>query len=327
MKEVYTPERIKTDFLKGDLSKERALALLISLIESSEETIIRTKSIKLLKEIKIQNKKIFDILENLLLSDEDVTIRIAAVNEILNNYLDQGLTPLNWIIDHEKSPLVLKNIFNFFMKSKNSEFQNIKKKILGFFHKFSSKLGISIEESKFFFDLETIFAQNEQFYEINFNSYKYFQKVSDTKRSDPWLVINRKHIEILNLNYFNWKYIKQNEDIIDSFLRLYDLQSYLNSINKYSVNINNFEIPESIGKLTNLKRLILKQNNLNTIPQSISQLQNLKELDLSQNNFEEIPEVINSLKSLEKLNLKKNKINKISESMKLFLRSLKQFQI
>ena len=51
MKESLTPEKIQGDFTIGDLSKENAAKLLISLIESSENTGIRAGSIKALEKI------------------------------------------------------------------------------------------------------------------------------------------------------------------------------------------------------------------------------------------------------------------------------------
>jgi hypothetical protein len=327
MEESYIPEKVRKDYLTGHLNKESAVDLLISLIETSDDTEIRIESINVLRDIKIQNQIIFKILENLILSDESVRVRDSALHEILDNYLEQAKDPIVWIIEHENSPIILRRIFDFFETIDPLEYGFILEKIAIWFRKYSSNLGISIEESRFFLDLEVIFATDKPNYEINYSSYKFFQKLSDIKGDDPWLLIKKKHVEALNLNYFNWKYIKDNQDVMNSFLNLYDLNTYLETLKKYDLDLNAFDLPTSIGKLTNLKKLILKKNNLKDLPNSIVNLQNLNILDLSQNLLNEIPSFVSSFKSLEKLNLKNNNIQTIPEDMKPFLNSLKEFRI
>ena len=147
------------------------------------------------------------------------------------------------------------------------------------------------------------------------------------KNGEPWLVIKNKHVEILDFNYFNWKWVKENLDIVSSLYKFKYLDVYFNSINEYNLDTNNLiKIPETIGKLKYLKKLILKRNHLNYLPESIGKLTSLKELDLSYNKFYEIPQIISTIKSLEKLNLKGNKIQKIPETMKSFLNSLMKFK-
>ena len=54
MKESLTPEKIEKELLNGNLGKENAVKQLISLIEGSENTIIRVESIEALERINIQ---------------------------------------------------------------------------------------------------------------------------------------------------------------------------------------------------------------------------------------------------------------------------------
>ena len=83
------------------------------------------------------------------------------------------------------------------------------------------------------------------------------------------------------------------------------------------------ELPPEIGKLTNLKTLVLgrwdekKQewldNNLNTLPDEIGQLVGLRSLFLSQNQFTELPEVICELGALQSLDLSFNPLKEVPE--------------
>ena len=75
------------------------------------------------------------------------------------------------------------------------------------------------------------------------------------------------------------------------------------------------ELPPEIGKLTNLKTLVLglwdekrgsRGNNLKTLPDEIGQLTELRSLFLGHNQFVELPEVISELRKLRSLYLSHN---------------------
>jgi len=326
MSESLSPEMIYNQFLAGDVKKKKAINLLMLLLEISEVATIRSQSINLLEKVGIMNNGGFKVLENCLISDENATVRASALNLILNRYLDKSLTLLGWVIEHEKSPLILKKIFDCFDNYSNKKFIQIKEKIRNWDKKFSSLIGIVPEEVRFFLDIEALFARDKENYEIEPASYKHFEVLSDVKGGEPWLLIKREHVEVLNFNYFNWMYIKENQEIVKSLLKLNDLNIYFKTINKYTFNKKNPEIPASIGKLTNLRKLILKRNDIQIIPTSIRRLVLLKELNLSCNNLSEIPQMLEFLNSLEILNLKHNKVQNIPESLRTFLNSLNKFR-
>jgi len=316
MKESLTPEKIQEEYSTGNLGKENAAELLISLIEGSENTEIRVRSVKVLEKINFQSEKIFKTLENHLISDENAIVRASVANYLIKNFLEDCLPALRWVIQHERSPLVLQLIFNSIGKFDSPQLELIKKDITFWIENFSSKVGVVPQESKFFLDLEVLFAKGKRNYTIDPFIYKHFEELRDIKDREPWLVIQNKHVEILNFNYFNWKFIKNNTDIVNSLSKLQDLDVYLCSLRKYSHNDRVISaIPESIGSLIHLKRLIIRRNGLKKLPISMKKLTSLKELDISYNKFEEIPEVIYSFNKLETLNIKRNIIQNISESL------------
>jgi len=326
MKESLNPEKIQKDYSTGDLGKENAAEQLISLFEGSNNTKIRVESIEALEKINFQTKNIFKMLENYLISDENAIIRASVANYIIHHYPEDGLSALRWAIQHEKSPLVLKIFFDSIRKFDNPRFKLIKKDLTNWNKKYAAKVGVVPQESLFFLDLEALFAKYKRTNEIDPFWFRHFQKLSNVKNGEPWLVIKHKHVEVLNLNYFNWKWVKDNSDIVNSLYKFKYLDVYFNSLNKDNMNDKVFfKIPNSIGKLTYLKKLTLVRNRLQKIPESIGKLTSLKELDLSYNNFYEIPQLIGELNSLEKLNLKGNKIQKIPDSLRLFLNSLENF--
>lgn len=316
MKGSLTPDKIQKSLSTGDLTRENAAEQLISLIEGSDNTEVRIKSIKILERLNIQNENLFKIMENCLISDENGLIRAAVAKYIIQNYLEEGISALIWSIQHDKSPLVLILFFNFIEKFKSSKFESIKKELLIWNKDFSKKIGVVPQESRFFLDLEVLFAKSKESYLIDPYSYEYFENIKNINERDPWLNIKDNHVQSLTFNYFNWKYVKFNSDILKSFLKLQDIEVYLNSLRKYSQNeVLLQSVPESIGSLSHLKKLNLRRNGLEILPYSFKNLTLLKEIDLSYNRLGEIPKFIYSFNDLEILNIKHNNIQNIPESL------------
>lgn len=328
MNEELTPEKIQKSFLNGDITKEDTADRLISLIDRSEDAKVRTASIEALEKIDFKDEIIFKILENHLVSDENASVRASAAKVIILNFLDEGLEPLEWTTKHDKSPLVMKAIFDTFASKKISNHEAIEKNLSSFLETFALNLGVAFEEARFFLDLEAIFSKGKRSYEFNPLDYKNFEVLYDYKDSEPWLVIKNKHVVVLNLNFFNWRFVKENGELLNSFSKLKYLDIYLNMIKKYNnFNLEYTKVPESIGRLTSLKKLALARNNLQSIPESIKNLNLLSELDLSHNQFQEIPLSLKSLNSLELLNMKSNNLQSVPQSMKNFVNSLADFKL
>ena len=316
MKESLTPEKIQKDLSTGDLVRENAVELLISLIEGSDNIEIRVESIKTLENLNVQSEKIFKILENYLISDENAIVRASVAKYIIHNYLEDGLSALRWAIQHERSPMVLNLFFDSMEKFDSPQLKLMKKDLINWNDQFSTKIGVVPQESKFFLDLEVLFAKGKRNYLIDPFSYKHFETLSDIKNGEPWLAIKDRHVEILNFNYFNWKFIKNNTDIVNSLSKLQDLDVYLCSLRKYTHNdVVISSIPESIGSLIYLKKLTLRRIGLKKLPFSLKKLTQLKELDLSYNQLKEIPQFIISLNALERLNIKHNIVKSIPEPL------------
>ena len=80
-----------------------------------------------------------------------------------------------------------------------------------------------------------------------------------------------------------------------------------------NVALNN--VPESIGNLTNLRRLDLGSNNLTVLPESIGNLTNLTSLNLNFNKLTVLPESIGNLKNLTSLSLSGNRLTEIPQTI------------
>ena len=90
---------------------------------------------------------------------------------------------------------------------------------------------------------------------------------------------------------------------------------HIEKLSIYSSRLNYF--PESIFKLTNLKKLCIRGNHfdgMKNVPDSIGELKNLKTLEISNVGIEHLPESMGNLVKLEVVNLNENKINRLPDS-------------
>ncbi|MHA1235522.1 MAG: leucine-rich repeat domain-containing protein [Promethearchaeota archaeon] len=328
MEKFLSPETIYTGLKNKEIDRNIAFDQLISLIEGSNNPKIRSESISVLNQLKIFDPKIFKIVESSLLSDESPYVRRSAVNLIGHHFLKEGIDTLTWVIQHEKSPLVLKAIFDLNLDFTNTQFKSLNKELNQYLVKISSAVGIISKEAKFILDLEALFAENEENYILELTSYQFYTKLKDSKLGEFWLTIKNKHIESLSFNYFNWRYVKRNPGLFNSISKLQDPVVYLNLLGKiHSMYNKNLEVPESISLLTTLRKLNLSKNYIIELPKSMFFLSNLEYLDLSYNMLDEIPEEITKLKSLTSLKIHNNKINKIPKAVSEYLDKLSTYKI
>ena len=352
MKNSITTENICNEVKVGRMSESMATNLLISVIEESDDSDLRVECINTFEKLFLRSQKIYELFENLLISDESPLIRSLAAKAIMSNFLKDGQKALNWAIIHDKSPLLLNTILNLFDNVENELVAGLSEEMVYRINNIASKIGIAPKEARFILDLEALFAEGKNNYIIDSKIYEFCRTLTNVVNGKPWLVIRNMHIEALSFNYNNWKYVKESHgNIVSFFSKIKYLDLFLSSVNNLNSNDRKIlKIPNSIGLLTELKRLDLSRNNIIEIPASISSLSSLeklnlsynkifeisdsiyslsslKSLDLSHNNIQIIPESIKNLDSLVELNLEKNRIKFIPPSLKSFLDSLDNFTV
>ncbi len=326
---ALTPKKIYEDFKKRDIDKLTAVELLISLIENAYSVETRLESIKTLQKLHIKNKKVFSILENLLISDSYEEVRILAANTLMDLFREKALSPLKWSLEHEKSWQFLMSIVLFLREINNDKAKSI---LIDKIKKFDDhQFNMSLNDS-----FKTKGIQNfktEKLVEIinNYIVIKYFKEIVEKFNYK----VEKGVVTELNLSFISddvsgYKILKDLSKFINILKYLKKLELRSNKIAQVPISIYSLgslkyldlshnvinQLPEFFGSLKSLEYLNLRYNNLTDIPNSFGALKVLKTLDLKHNKLTTLPKSIKKLTSLEVLNLHGNKLEIIPKSLK-----------
>lgn len=124
---MLTPDRIINNNLDGTLNNSEAIENLLLLVEQSDDQRIRVNSIEALKRFFLndKNKKetIFKILENCVVSDDNISVQCTAAKIIIQQFPKKCKKPILWVIQHEKSAYIKIRLIELF-KTIDEEFYN-----------------------------------------------------------------------------------------------------------------------------------------------------------------------------------------------------------
>jgi len=295
---VLTPKRIYEEFGNSNINKFRAYDLLTSFIENSEDEEIRVDSIKYLEKIGVFHEKLFNFLENILISDSNREIRIIAAEFLKNKFLEKSINPFKWVIKHEtdyeciiiaikslkkinssETKLLLFNQLKSIIKTKyinkqkkieNRKFKKILKKLVkskkydNFTHKELSDILIN------YIIIKNLIKQYPNvYYELNPQS----GLIEELDLSD-FLEYEVRGV------LFGWN------NNITSISEIWGLK-YLNNIKKIDLSNNQIENIMDLANFKNLTHLILTNNKISKLEnvETIKSLPNLVYLDLRYNDI------------------------------------------
>lgn len=267
-------DKLILDFKKKEISKKEAIEILLSLIESSDDVNTRLESINFLIELDYKSKRVFEILEACLVSDENALIRGIVARLMLNKFPKICFNTIKWVIHYDRSVLVLKCIKDYVMNKEN-EYSQYLSKILSEF--LAEKYGVIVKEAFFLLDLEYIKDKN---LEIGF-----FKPLIKKERI---ISLDLAGLQINKIPYS-----------IGNLTELINLNLWDNNL---------VTLPRSIENLQKLKYLYLDWNQFSILPNiNWMKLKSLKKLSLTNNiNLTHIPK---SLFLLSKRNFSKKYIN------------------
>ncbi len=310
-----TPKQIFTELMDKSINKPTGIEKLISIVEKSNDHDERMEALNIFKILHFNDNGVFNLLENLLISDSSEKIRKISAEIIRDDFLDLSYIPMEWTLKHEPSPQCLKVIYDTLIlalkKLENQENIFSKKVLISLINK--------IEKKDFLVDLTILKKQkilsklaNKELIEILINYYTiiYFEKVY-------WRI--RYDIENFRITKLNFIF----KGLINLPVELQNLHSLKSLVFRYN-QISS--IPDWIGSLKSLEVLNFNVNEIDKLPASIRHLQSLKELYLWKNNLEELPNTIGSLKSLQILNLRLNFLSTLPSTIK-YLKSLRNLNL
>lgn len=271
-----SPNKILEQFKRNDINKFTAFEHLISFLENSEYENIRGEAIQILDIIGIYNDILFDILENILISDPNEKIRNKAIKFIERRFLTRAITPLKWAINHENDYKCLITVIKSLEKLNSEESKLI------LFNKIKK-----IIKTKYLHKEKRI--ENKKFKKVNKKLFKTKKYEFFTQKELSEILINYLTIKNLIKQYPN-VYFEINPQ--NGLIKELDLSDYL----EYEVKGTPFGWKNNIKSISEIM--------------GFKHLKHLKKIDLSNNQIEDVRELV-KLDNLTHLILTNNKISKL----------------
>ena len=323
------PERIYTDFINENLSKEVATDLLIIFIENSDFHMRRIESLEMIDKIGLRTEKLFKTLENWVVSDEMQVVRAIALKVMARLFPSKILDTLKWLFNTIKTANEYKSHFMFAMLidllywSEDEYLKDFKgdliKKLKPIVRNYAQE-GVMQKEAVFLalFEIQCGSSKinkvtREKFCQDGSNGLLNY-RINDAGHI---IGINIKcNILFIPRYLYKLNYLEELE-LTGNFITLIpESIGYLDSLKVLNLSWNYIKsIPKSIGSLSYLKKLNLTHNQIQKIPDSFSLLTSLKELSLGHNRLNMIPDSICLLKNVESLYLYRNSLEKIPDSI------------
>ncbi|MBD3214290.1 MAG: hypothetical protein GF311_16890 [Candidatus Lokiarchaeota archaeon] len=294
--------RILLDLKNKTIFAGDVIKLCESILAENNDERIRLKCLNLLIETGLTNDKIFEILENLLISDINPHIRKAAATYIGEKFIHKALSPMKWVLRNETNLscliCVIKTITQ--IKTKKSKkllidkLKNINQNdYIDSHHQY--------ENSKFQNVLTALFNNNK------------IEKFTQKHLGD--IIINFLIVsELIN----NLYYVHFDLNPLSSLIKKLDLSDIEFEVrgwkSEFKNEISNLAKLEGLEYLEELESLDLSNNLIEDI-KPLTQLTNLKYLYLSNNKLDN-PVNIRILKSMKNLKYIDIKGNRIASNLK-----------
>ncbi|MBD3197190.1 MAG: hypothetical protein GF317_19200 [Candidatus Lokiarchaeota archaeon] len=294
--------RILLDLKNKKIYAEDVIKLCESILAENNDEQIRLKCLNLLIETGVLNEKIFEIIENLLISDINPHIRKAAATYIGEKFIHKALSPMKWVIRNETNLSCLISVIKTIVQIKTKE----SKKLL------IDKLK-EINESDFI-DSHRQY-ENSKFQNILTRLINNKEIETFTQKHLGDIIINFLIVsELINTLY----YVHFDLDPLSSLIKKLDLSDIEFEVrgwkSEFKNEIHDLAKLEGLEYLKELESLDLSNNLIEDI-KPLTHLANLKYLYLSNNKLDN-PENIRILKSMKNLKYIDIKGNQIASNLK-----------
>ena len=191
------PKVLLERFRSGLLDQATFSDSLISLIEKSDDSVVRVESIELLSGLSLEDPRLVKLYQDLLISDSDENIRHISAKYLVTNYFEESLEVLEWAIKKDQSlktltevlrgsklrdkdwlSQIITNIFTTLIKTYDVKRNNIRfyvNSIKGIFNN-TEFITPSIEELIEMYQNYRILVELENVFQLDDNFYKCFSK-------------------------------------------------------------------------------------------------------------------------------------------------------
>jgi len=260
MSDQLTSDKIYSKVINKELEKNDALKLFESIINNSDSEDIRFVALEYVGKLTFDDKRIFNIIESCLISDESPLVRFEAAKILLQTFPNRENKPLLWAIQNEESIYFLKNLIDLLETYDTSRFKEIREKIL---KKIELHYNLNSDDSKFVLDID--YLDYMKFKTELYNFLDKFELSDDAKQA-----LIKQNSEIGNKGLGR---VKKAEGGFIISLILTDINEIPSSIcnlrNLQELEISNCKIekyPEKCPKLLSLKRIKFKNNTIDKVP-------------------------------------------------------------
>ncbi|MFX1499655.1 MAG: hypothetical protein ACFFDH_01675 [Promethearchaeota archaeon] len=293
-----SPQIILDQLERNEINKSFAFDQLIFFAENSDNEQIREEAIENLDRVGIFDNKLFEFLENILISDSSEKIRNATLKFLERRFLYKAITPLKWALNHEKNYECLIIIIKSLKKANSEESKRILfNKTKEIIHTKYINKDKRIENRKFKYALKKV---------LKTKKYELF-----THKELSLILISFMTIINLTKLYPNVSYeINLENGLINEL----DLSDYFEYEVKgipfgWKNNIKSISEIEGLNYLKFIKKINLSNNLIEDIKELVK-LKNITHLTLSKNNISNIKniEYLKKFKKLEYLDLRDNEI-------------------
>jgi len=268
------PNNLYQHYCNKIINKTTYLNSLLILIENSTEANSRIEAINQLKKLGVKSNNIYEIMENLLLSDSDAKVRNAAADHIGALFFEKSFRVLNWAIKHERSYECVITMINTLKKMLSNESKGLlKSEVLKI-----RKQNINLNEKQYIFKK----------YKKGIKKLLKLKKFNDLSIEHlSEILINYKTVIYLAFKFPNFYYeLEKTTGLVSEI----DLSDYL----QYEVKGTPWGWKNNISSNSSFKE--------------IKNLKELKKIDLSNNLIKDL-EFLSGFNKLETLILVNNKIS------------------
>ncbi|MEJ2250716.1 MAG: hypothetical protein P8Y70_02695 [Candidatus Lokiarchaeota archaeon] len=116
-----SPSEIYNAFKFGYFNNQRACDLLLRIIDKSKDQQKRIESLQFLEKFNFINEKIYQALENLIISDPNPYIRMYCIKILSTTFIEKVINPIKWLIKYENDFDSYINIIKILLRINSEE--------------------------------------------------------------------------------------------------------------------------------------------------------------------------------------------------------------